>query len=155
MSTRTLIVALGLLAITACGTDSPAVETTNPCPVTIPDTGFAPPTAPPDGPPDGEAWFGTADLFTSLPLDGAYSPRKSVWWSVRFPGGTVEETPALSVTWTSLESNETHTHEPGTNAFTAEHGWFMIGGIDPDTTGCWLVEASYKGTQVSYTYLLP
>lgn len=155
MSTRTLIAALGLLAITACGADSPAVETTGPCPVTIPETGFTPPTAPPDGLPDGEAWFGTADLFTSLPLDGTYGPRKSVWWSGLFPGGTVEETPALSVTWTSLDSDETHTHEPGTNAFTTEQGWFMIGGIDPDTAGCWRVEASYKGARVSYTYLLP
>jgi hypothetical protein len=40
----------------------------------------------------------------------------------------------------------------GTNAFTVEDGWFIIGGIDPDVGGCWRVTATYKGASMSYVY---
>lgn len=40
----------------------------------------------------------------------------------------------------------------GTNAYTVEDGWFIIGGIDPDVGGCWRVTATYKGASMSYVY---
>jgi hypothetical protein len=39
-----------------------------------------------------------------------------------------------------------------TNAFTPEEGCFMIGGIDPEQPGCWVVEASYKGATLTCVY---
>jgi hypothetical protein len=100
------------------------------------------------------AWFGSGELWTVLDVEGKHSPRKSVWWSENFPGGHVEESPEILVTWIRLDQDsETITNDSeGTNAFTGEDGWFMIGGIDPDTPGCWEVTATYKGASLSYVY---
>lgn len=98
-------------------------------------------------------WYGTNELWTVLDMDGDHSPRKSVWWSENFPGGAVEESPEIVVTWTRLDTNaEVVTVPNGTNAHTDQDGWFMIGGIDPDIPGCWEVTAIYKGASMSYDY---
>lgn len=131
--------------------------TTTACPVTIPGPGLAPPDPYPAAPSDpASAWYGTPALWTMLRRDGSYGVRKSVWWSRDFQGGAAESTPAISVTWRRLDpSGEVIVEEgPGTNAFTVEDGQFMIAGIDPEEPGCWEVTASYRGTSLSYTYLL-
>lgn len=124
------------------------------CPVTLP---INPDFSPPDGYPEdarvGQGWFGTADLWTVLPVDGAYDWRKSVWWSANFPGGAIEEDPPITVNWDRLDVEaEPITITDGTNAYTEEDGWFMIAGIDPDVSGCWEVTAEYKGETLSYVY---
>lgn len=61
------------------------------CPVTDPQPGaIAPPSPYPERRADDLVWYGSADLWTALPADGAYNPRKSVWWSQSFPGGRDE-----------------------------------------------------------------
>ncbi len=126
------------------------------CEVTLPTAPLtAPPPYPADYPFEGHAWYGTADLWTLLSVDGVHSPRKSVWWSAHFPGGAVEEQPDVRVTWTRLDADPpiVRTHEePATNAYTPEEGWFMIAGFDPDEAGCWQVEATYKGATLGYVY---
>ncbi len=111
-------------------------------------------------------WFGDADLWTVLSIDGAYQPRKSVWWSANFPGGGEEEQPPITVTWRRLgRDTKPHAEHQGTNAYTVEDGWFMIAGIDPGSAsdggpwradaGCWEVTAQYKGATLSYVYESP
>ena len=137
----------------------PAPATTTPpktaCPVTIPEGTFTPPDPwAAVYPNDGLVWFGSEGLWTVLDSSGVHSPRKSVWWSENFPGGAEEERPEVHVTWTRLDTDTKPISNDGaaTNAFTADDGWFMIAGIDPDVAGCWRVEASYKGATLSYVY---
>ena len=144
------------------------------CPVTFPlQPGFvatipdnvtysehfpAPEPWPSEYPHDAMVWHGTEELWTALAVDGDHGGRKSVWWSVNFPGGIEEEQPEVSVTWTRLDTKEPIVIDNGdmaTNAFTQEEGWFMIAGIDPSQSGCWKVEATYKGTSHSYVYERP
>lgn len=139
------------------------------CPVTRPPTpGFEPPDGYPAepsdqahaGPPssDRSVWYGTEELWTVLPVDGAYGQRKSVWWSTAFPGGNEEGRPQIDVTWERLDLRDsaeqvlTTNGGRGTNAHTAEDGWFMIAGIDPTDPGCWQVTAEYKDAVLRYVY---
>lgn len=144
------------------------------CPVTIPpQPGFvatkpekvaysehfpAPDPWPREYPHEGMVWYGSEGLWTALAIDGDHGGRKSVWWSVNYPGGIVEEQPDVSVTWTRLDTDEPVVTDNGgkaTNAFTGAEGWFMIAGIDPNEAGCWGVEASYKGATLGYVYEKP
>lgn len=125
------------------------------CSVTIPSSGFIPPNPFQQTPSfDGTAWHGTKDLWTFLPLDGSYAPKKSFWWSDNFPGGAEEEQPQIAVTWSRLDSpvDDISNHSEGTNGYTVQDGWFMIAGHDPIEPGCWKVTASYKGTTLAYIY---
>lgn len=128
------------------------------CPVTLPGEGLTPPKPYAANPSvkgtNTDAWYGTEELWTILPVDGEYERRKSVWWSADFPGGIAEVNPPISVTWERLDVDAPTltAKEPGTNAHTAEHRWFMIAGIDPDEAGCWQVTAEYKGATLSYVY---
>jgi hypothetical protein len=151
------LTAVALLAtvISGCSAEATPTEATA-CPTTVPVGDFLPPSSHPPQPStadSGDVWFGTDELFTVLPADGIYRQRKSVWWSTEFPGGDQEEQPPITVTWTRLDDpTVTHTHSPGTNAFTGADGWFIIAGIDPDEAGCWQVEATYKGATLTYVY---
>ncbi len=125
------------------------------CVPMIPTEEFVPPEPyAPSRKADGLAWHGTAELWTALSISGEHSPRKSVWWSENFPGGTVEESPVILVEWTRLDTDApTVTNDSlGTNAYTDADGSFIIGGIDPDGGGCWRVTATYKGASMSYVY---
>ena len=125
------------------------------CMPTIPTEEFVPPEPYiPSRAADGLVWHGTNEIWTALSINGDHSPRKSVWWSVNFPGGTVEESPVILVEWTRLDTNAPAitNGSVGTNAYTDEDGWFIIGGIDPDVGGCWRVTATYKGASMSYVY---
>ncbi|HZD22202.1 MAG TPA: hypothetical protein VE569_02200 [Acidimicrobiia bacterium] len=156
---------------TTTTTSNEPVKTTSDCPVTIPpQPGFvatepedvtysenfpAPDPWPREFPGEDMVWYGTAELWTALDVNGNHSPRKSVWWSVNFPGGIVEGEPEVWVTWTLLDTDETvviDNHGKATNAYTPDQGWFIIAGIDPDQPGCWEVEAMYKGARLGYVY---
>lgn len=125
------------------------------CPITVPTDGYVPPEGhPASSPTVGEAWFGSDDLWTSLPVDGAYVWRKSAWWSANFPGGAAEGEPPITVTWERVDiRSDPIVEDRGTNAYTDEEGWFMIAGIDPREPGCWEVTATYKGASLNYVYL--
>lgn len=137
--------------------DRSADSTIPDCVVTIPpsEQPSLPTTGPDDRPPAGQGWIGTPDLWTALPYSGTHVQRKSAWWSEKFPGGSVEEQPPIQVTWTALGAEDRPqivAPSPGTNAHSADTGWFMINGIDPDEPGCWEVTAEYKGSELSYVY---
>lgn len=124
------------------------------CPITYPTEVYTPPIGyPATSSGVDQAWYGTDDLWTTLPIDGAYAWRKSVWWSVGFPGGVEEGEPPIKVTWQRLDvDSDPIVEERGTNAYTDQDGWFMIAGIDPRQAGCWEVTAQYEGTTLSYVY---
>ena len=89
-------------------------------------------------------------MFTQLPVDGDYGPRKSVWWSAHSREATRKQSrPSPSP---RLDERASRISEGGTNAYTPEDGWFMISGIDPDEPGCWRVTATYRGATLSYVY---
>ena len=118
------------------------------------EPGLTVPEGWPARPPTG-VWYGTPDLWTALPTDGSSpTPRKSVWWSARFLGGSQEPTPEINVTWERLDETVPviQALSQGTNASSADSGSFMIAGIDPPTAGCWSVTASYRGTNLTYVY---
>lgn len=108
-------------------------------------------------PPQGLSWHGTPALWTALPTDGPQGWRKSVWWSVAFPGGREEPAPDIAVTWRRLDATRpvVRSSAPGTNAWTPETGDFMIAGVDPVAPGCWEVSASYGGRTLDYVYWNP
>lgn len=129
------------------------------CVVTLPPQHqpVLPTTGPRHVPPTAQGWMGTPDLWTALPYSGVHAPRKSVWWSDHFPGGAEEEKPGLAVTWTRLDEDRPNISavSPGTNAHSADTGWFMINGIDPREPGCWRVTATYEDNALSYVYWNP
>jgi hypothetical protein len=140
---------LGSLELRAAGDGGRTCVVTAPSP-----PGFTPPATYPAEPVFG-LWYGTADLWTVLESDGSYGIRKSVWWSANFPGGEREERPDLTVTWRRLDADEPiRTSDGATNAFTADEGWFIIAGIDPEEGGCWEITASYKGATLSYVAVI-
>ena len=73
--------------------------------------------------------------------------------ALRSQAGASRKQPDITVTWKRLDQQAASiVVSPGTNAFTAEDGDFIIAGIDPDEAGCWQVTATYKGTTLSYVY---
>lgn len=127
------------------------------CPVTRPPKpGLTVPDGWPARPPSG-LWYGTVDLWTVLPSDGSSpAPRKSVWWSANFRGGSDEPRPDIAVTWQRLDKPADPVRTTsGTNASIPDVGSFMIAGIDPPSAGCWRVTASYRGASLSYVYRNP
>ncbi len=132
-------------------TDPPAAFE---CPVTVPQRpGFVPPAPWPAAPSEpNTVWFGTEELWTVMDLDGR-APRKSVWWSADFPGGSEEPRPPIEVVYQRLdvEAPPIIFPAPGTNA-AAEDGRFMINGIEPMEPGCWRATATYKDATLGYVY---
>ncbi|MEM8921905.1 MAG: hypothetical protein AAGD35_00550 [Actinomycetota bacterium] len=128
------------------------------CPVTQPPReAFVPPEPWPATPAlDGLAWYGTDDLWTVIEIGGSVE-NKSVWWSAKFPGGTDEPNPPLTVTFERLDTGAAPIvyDAPGTNGFTDADQWFMINGLEPREAGCWRATATYKGTALSYIYEAP
>ena len=102
----------------------------------------------------GSEWYGTADLWTVLALDGSYTPRKSVWWSANYTDPGADPFPEIEVVWHRLDTEtEDITNDGlGTNGSTAEDGLFIIAGLDPNRSGCWKVTATYGDASLSYVY---
>ena len=110
---RLMILAFAILA--GCGdadtvaqapldAESDATPAPFTCLVTTPPVpGLVPPDShPPTPASEGMAWYGTADLWTALEVDGTHGPRKSVWWSRHFDVSE-DETPDITVTYERLD----------------------------------------------------
>lgn len=111
----------------------------------------------------GERWFGTPELWTSLPIDGVYTPRDSVWWSSHL----VESDPDIAVSWRRSAARAAGllsdvgsaliVHDrPGRYASSSDWGSFMVASaIDPEGVGCWEVTGRYNDDSLSYVYWRP
>ena len=136
------------------------------CVPTKPSQPFVPPAGYPSVPPDslGFAWFGSADLWTMLNVDGetwtasglphekAGLAQKTFWWSSRW-SPDAEPTPAITVSGQRLDGDGSFTNGPGTNA-SADFGTAMLVGIDVPGPGCWRLTATYRDSSLSYTVLI-
>ena len=130
------------------------------CAVTRPTATFVPPDPYPAVPPAayGSAWYGTADLWAMLAVDGeVWTPdpaqplpftQKTFWWSADWDPAT-EYTPAITVTGTRLDGQGSFSHGPGTNA-RADFGAAMLVGVEVPSEGCWRLTARYREAELSY-----
>lgn len=119
------------------------------CPLTKPDPTFISP----DGyqPPAGNAWYGSAFLYTALPLDGLVwrglestelGLDKKTFWLRRGYSSGQEPRPEIYVTGSRLDGPGRLGFGPGTNAGT-EFGAAMLVGIEFPEAGCWRLTAHY------------
>jgi len=146
---------------TLAPTDSAVVPNEPPdtCPVTH---GPNPPFTPP--PPysqdfTGEFWYGTDDLWTSIPTSGVWSSlphnpdgytQKVFWWREGY-SWTEEPEPQLSVTGRRLDAPAPPLHvSRATNAFAADIGSAMLVGVDFLTLGCWEITGHYADSELSF-----
>lgn len=122
------------------------------CPVTVPDVGFDPPGDRPARLPDDLRWYGTPELWTALPADGAFVERTSVWWVEDFDGEVSQDD--LRVTWERLDDPDADVVESTslTSGRTDRDGWFYIAGFDPTDAGCWQVTARTAEAELSFVY---
>jgi hypothetical protein len=142
---------------------APAGALGSACPVTVPSATFVPPQDLPGGwpasPPStyGAGWFGTADLWTMLPADGARNSQlldgeKTWWFSQHYLNPSAESSPRIAVTGRLLElgsATSVTLADSGTNA-SADFGLSMLVGVQVPSTGCWELTATYKGHSLSY-----
>ena len=135
------------------------------CPATMPPLmSFLPPSPYPTELPSGSFWFGTENLWTTLPMDGTwkgllhYRPADSAfrnklfWWHEGYDWRT-ENAPNLTVTGRRLDA-------PAPPLATDEHanaGWtndqnhaFMVAGIFIPTPGCWQITGDYNGERLTF-----
>ncbi|KAA3637329.1 MAG: hypothetical protein DWP92_07970 [Armatimonadetes bacterium] len=102
-------------------------------------------------------WYGTADLWTVLPVNGRYEERKSVWWSQNFTDAGIESFPDIDVTLRRTDRDASPiVGDGGTNASTAKDGLFMIANAPAQLTrGCWSITGTYKGATLNYVVDVP
>jgi len=111
-----------------------------------------------ESPPEPFSWYGSPELWTVLDVDGVFTERKSIWWSINFPGGRFEEQPDISVVAQRLDQAGApiRSERLGANAFTATEGWLMLADF-PVTLppGCWEVTGTYKGASLTFVLDIP
>jgi len=131
------------------------------CPVTVTATpSFEPPASSLlNSPLLGEFWFGSDNLWTSLPVDGIWAKlpkdrdgytQKIFWWSSQF--SLMDELePDLVVTGERLDEKAPPLiSSQATNAFATDIGSAMLVGVDFPTTGCWKITGQYKKAELSF-----
>ena len=86
----------------------------------------------------------------ALPRENEGWVQKSVWWRDGFDALT-EQQPNLTISLTRYGDSE-----PAIQFSDATHGWevadqpFMLIGIAFPESGCWQIEGTYAGEQLSY-----
>lgn len=148
------------------------------CPVTKPPLmAFIPPSPYPTEIPADSFWFGTENLWTSLPMDGtwkglpiwsaaeqaesegdSYRPtgsafrNKLVWWHEGYDWRTDDP---LTVTGNRLDAPTPPLTGHASNGWTDDsHHPFMVAGIFIPTLGCWAITGEYKGDRLTFVVLV-
>lgn len=130
------------------------------CPVTkSPGLAFVPPAPYPKQPSGGSFWYGTSQLWTALPGNGAWSQlpfeghgysQKLPWWSAGYLGSSEPE-PALIVRGKQLDGSGTFVVTDATNAYSIDFGgWAIMTGMEVPEPGCWEITGDYKGQTLSF-----
>jgi hypothetical protein len=176
-------IAMGLIGLTfsSSAAEQPAekmaTQNTPPasCRVTLPEDGsFTPPAPFPSdpesdhplswGPPSGSKrfWFGTAKLWTVLPVDGVWRAlsfpaegdyayfNKLAWFHQAFP----KDHGPLTITGKRLDGPApSFTETDEINSWGRDKTGIagLMGGITIPVFGCWLVTARYKDEEISFT----
>ena len=163
---------------------SRSTNSSDPCPVTKPPLmAFIPPSPYPTELPADSFWFGTANLWTNLRMDGTwkglpvwtkeemkelleervaphYRPTDSAyrnklfWWHEGFDWRT--EDVNLTLTGRRLDAPAPPlTTEGANNGWTDDsHHPFMVAGIFIPTPGCWQITGDYKGDRLTFVVLI-
>jgi hypothetical protein len=142
---------------------APADNVPDTCPVTKPSSQpFVPPTPYSTKPNADIFWYGTGELWTSLPTTGTwnglphYTPtdpsfRQKMFWGRQGYDWHTEPRPNLKVTGRRLDSSA-----PPLAADRASNGWvyrnqpFMVVGINFPTLGCWEVTGHYGIQELTF-----
>jgi hypothetical protein len=155
--------ALGLIAATVVlvSDDGRAPTAPSDCPVTIAVPPYLvppepwPAAPPPRVPMHAGHWYGTEDLWTIIPFDGArFAPpgTKLFYWSRHFMTASDDFLdPELTVRAERLdrEANDVVV-DHANNGGRADVGTFMVTGMELPTAGCWEITAEYRGAKLSY-----
>jgi mono/diheme cytochrome c family protein len=136
------------------------------CPVTQPpDPQFTPlPPYPAETATEDEFWYGADDLWTMLPVNGAWRSlpyhedkdgsthyvNKVFWWNKDYDW-QAEPVPSFKVTALRLDDPAFafETSEP-TNAYTPEFGSAILTGVEIPTPGCWAFTGHYRGHSLRF-----
>lgn len=136
------------------------------CPVTQPPKkAFVPPAPFPESPPAEDIfWYGSDDLWTSLPIDGTWwglpyhthedgsghYVQKVVWWNKDYDWQS-EPKPEFTVKARRLDGPApTYESSEATNLYTPDYGSAILTGVEVPALGCWEYTGSYKGHELSF-----
>lgn len=139
----------------SAGVDRAACTVTRP-----PEPAFVPPAPWPIRPPETDRfWFGNADLWTSLPLDGNWRQlalgEKFWWWSQEFDVKE-DSTPDLTVIARRLDGDAPNFQvSEATNGYHESINWAMLIGVELPSPGCWEFTGQYKGQELSFVVWVP
>jgi hypothetical protein len=136
------------------------------CPVTKPPSpSFLPPHGYPSDSGPTQFWFGTAKLWTSLPLDGTwkglghYTPDDPTYRQKLFffrQGFAIREEPSpkLTLTGRRLDAAASPLQSGTSNGWQDERFPFMVAGVNFPTLGCWEITADYHGDKLTFVVWL-
>lgn len=136
-------------------------ENADVCPMVRPqDRPFFPPEPlPAKVPYEGQFWYGTADLWTTLPENGVWSglpkhetgyTQKLVFWRLGYDYREEPE-PQLTVSGRRLDGDARPlVAYEATNGYLPELDSFMLVGVDFPTTGCWEITAHYNDYELTF-----
>jgi len=160
------------LSLASCG-PRPTSQTTvaspqstpSSCPATRPSQPpFVPPTPYPSEPAGAAFWFGTPQLWTSLPTTGSWPDlpyergvyvQKVFWWRDGYDWRS-ETAPQLVVAGAHVAgTGKTLVASRATNAFSPDIGSAMLVLIQMPAPGCWKITGDYKESQLTFVVSVP
>ena len=154
--TGTIASPAGQATVGASEVAAPGLVAPADCPVTRPpEPPFLPPSPWPLQPPRTDAfWYGSAGLWTALPLSGSWPQlalgEKLWWWSERFDVSE-DAAPDLTVTATRLDGDAPFFQAvEATNGYHESFGWAMLVGVEVASPGCWAFTGEYMGERLSF-----
>jgi hypothetical protein len=148
-----------LLALLVLAALVPNLRAEDDCPVTTaPNPPFVPPVPYRPNAPDGSFWYGTNALWTSLPVEGAWSfnrrdgegySNKLFLWTEGYDGSK-EPSPDITVLVKRLDGDIPRIESRGgTNAY-FDHSWAMLTGVHFPTEGCWKITVFHHRNELSF-----
>jgi hypothetical protein len=124
------------------------------------DRAFVPPYGYPMNAPKGYFWFGTDELWTMLPRNGAwiglprYSPndpsfrQKMSWWRQGYDMRS-EPSPKLKVTGRRLDAPAFPLRADRASNVSSSPAYIMTG-VNLSSLGCWEITGHYDGHEVTF-----
>jgi len=154
----------GAQAASRAATVSPALTPAS-CPAThAAEPPFVPPAPYPSKPAGAEFWYGTPELWTSLPTTGSWPDlpyvrgayvQKVFWWRDGYDWRS-ETTPQLTVEGMRIDRTaKPLVASPATNAFSTDIGSAMLVLVEVPASGCWKITGDYRGAQLTFVVSIP
>ena len=139
--------------------DDQSIRSFDDCPVTKNGTRSFVPPAPGYQDLIGQFWFGTDELWTSLPESGEWNglpqssegySQKTFWWSEGY-SAMDDPDPDLRVTGTRLDLPEIYLIAfRATHAMNTDIGSAMLVGVVLPSAGCWEITGHFRDDSLTY-----